>query len=151
MQFSGQFITGIGSWGSGFCNLLWKRCSNNGHRLWASGEHTMLSSKLHLQSGLRWYVAVKKWTGYQTSGHSDPRKQLHLVLERVFPERNIIDRISTRVKDAYSGSQKEFLIQFAERFLLGYHGWIFNWIVRLIRVLGRIFPWVCWRNSHSGF
>jgi len=75
--------------------------------------------------------------------HSDPRKQLHLVLERVFPERNIIDRIFTRVKDAYSGSQKEFLIQFAERFLLGYHGLIFNWIVRLIRVLGRIFPWVC--------
>jgi len=29
----------------------------------------MLSSKLHLQSGLIWYVAVKKWTGYQTSGH----------------------------------------------------------------------------------
>ena len=69
MQFSGQFITGIGSWDSGFCNLLWKRCSNNGHRLWASGEHIMLSSKLHLQSGLIWYVAVKKWTGYQTSGH----------------------------------------------------------------------------------
>ena len=60
-----------------------------------------------------------------------------------FPERNIIDRIFTRVKDAYLGSQKEFLIQFAERFLLGYHGLIFNWIVRLIRVLGRIFPWVC--------
>ena len=75
--------------------------------------------------------------------HSDPRKQLHLVLERVFPEINIIDRIFTRVKDAYSGSQKELLIQFAERFLLGYHRWIFNWIVRLIRVLGRIFPWVC--------
>ena len=75
--------------------------------------------------------------------HSDPRKQLHSVLERVFPERNIIDRIFTRVKDAYSGSQKELLIQFAERFLLGYHRWIFNWIVRLIRVLGRIFPWVC--------
>ena len=29
----------------------------------------MLSSKLHLQWGLIWYVAVKKWTGYQTSGH----------------------------------------------------------------------------------
>ena len=58
--------------------------------------------------------------------HSDPRKQLHSVLERVFPERNIIDRIFTRVKDAYSGSQKEFLIKFAERFLLGYHGWIFR-------------------------
>ena len=75
--------------------------------------------------------------------HSDPWKQLHSVLERIFPERNIINRIFTWVKDAYSGSQKEFLIQFAERFLLGYHGWIFNWIVRLIRVLGRIFPWVC--------
>jgi hypothetical protein len=62
-------ITGIGSWDSGFCNLLWKHCSNNGHCLWASGEHIMLSSKLHLQSGLIWYVAVKKWTGYQTSGH----------------------------------------------------------------------------------
>jgi hypothetical protein len=40
--------------------------------------------------------------------HSDPRKQLHLVLERVFHERIIIDRIFTRVKDAYSGLKKSF-------------------------------------------
>ena len=78
-------------------------------------------------------------------------KQFHLVLERVFSKRNIINRIFTWVKDTHSGSQKDFLLKFVEGFLLGFHGWIFNWVLRLTWVLERIFCWVCRRNSHSGF
>jgi hypothetical protein len=83
--------------------------------------------------------------------HSGPWKQYHWVLERFFLKRNIIDRIFTRVKDTHSGSQNKLLLEFAEGFLLGFHGWIFNWVLRLTQVRGRIFPWVCRRNSHSGF
>ena len=83
--------------------------------------------------------------------HTGPWKEFHSVLEWVFPKRNIIDRIFTWVKDTHSGSQKELLLEFAEGFLLGFHGWIFNRVLRLTRVHGRTFPCVCRRNYHSGF
>ena len=45
---------------------------NAGHRLWASGEHIILSYQLHMQSGLIWYDKVtcgKIGLGIKTSGH----------------------------------------------------------------------------------